>query len=746
MSMRGLAVLVLLLLLLSWTTEAGVVGLSKYMRAMHRSAWVKDVRHIGTLQVDHICIDMNQVLHGCFRTTRSQDHIMAKIFTKLDHIFAIARPRKSLVLAFDGPAPYAKVQTQRDRRMSHPESCIITPGTTFMNAVESMMLCYCMQRHIKLKLGDVAVFISDGTCPGEGELKIIDWVRQHMPLGDSSRADQPASKDTTLICGSDSDILVQSLCIGDVAPNTVVLQMSSEGIDAICNVTMLRAGIVQSTGLRWMERQGLSNSESKSIPPGGNTPPGAATDTATASMNALALQSSLQLDLVVLFALQGNDYLPKLRSISNSRALQAYGLAMNALPVSQRYLVDLQSGSFNFPALYMLFRTIDASNRRLPVALPVVLPDPIVALNMAVLRMYAVERNKSVSARAASDLVKSSLNWQEAVVNASAVSILRNEGTGEKEYFMSHDDEPHCGVSTVVFHADEARNSVSLQFWSEPNLRLWRASVSLHGKLYVSLKLHATKRSARRSLAELVLREVDAGAFTAYEDMREEACEALQRLRCLAAADPDPVGCASRVGGGEQPHWATNYVVEAGWEQVKVTADLLHDVDDECDESDDREGGNKDGGAYCSSGEEEPTAEVSSEEYLQYVRSCDVQHYLTGILWIAHMYGRGECPDLGYTYSDRPPITALAVLRYLERNAAQHAAVNRIKVSEGGAKGVYGEHGNTTPVLETIASAQDHLAGCVHVPKSDSRSLTADATGLCVLPEEGVKFLPLELR
>ena len=54
-------------------------------------------------RVDHVCIDMNQLLHGSFRTSSDPRHCIAKIFVGLDNILRLVEPTKSLVLTFDGP-------------------------------------------------------------------------------------------------------------------------------------------------------------------------------------------------------------------------------------------------------------------------------------------------------------------------------------------------------------------------------------------------------------------------------------------------------------------------------------------------------------------------------------------------------------------------------------------------------------------------------------------------------------------
>ena len=51
-----------------------------------------------------------------------------KIFLEMDCLLKLVEPTKTLVLTFDGPAPFAKLQTQRSRRITSPQNCLITPG------------------------------------------------------------------------------------------------------------------------------------------------------------------------------------------------------------------------------------------------------------------------------------------------------------------------------------------------------------------------------------------------------------------------------------------------------------------------------------------------------------------------------------------------------------------------------------------------------------------------------------------
>mgnify|MGYP002386855641 FL=1 len=96
------------------------------------------------------------------------------------------RPRK-VFLAFDGPAPLAKLLTQRKRRhrvlsvrqaSSAISSSHFTPGTKLMHDAKAA-LNYLATSHT-LSNVDV-VFVSGSDREGEGEFKIYDYINHHMP-------------------------------------------------------------------------------------------------------------------------------------------------------------------------------------------------------------------------------------------------------------------------------------------------------------------------------------------------------------------------------------------------------------------------------------------------------------------------------------------------------------------------------------------------------------------------------------
>jgi len=65
---------------------------------------------------DHVLIDANQLLHIAMRRSKSPSHALMMMIKELDKLLALASPRRSVVLALDGPPSAAKLATQRSRR------------------------------------------------------------------------------------------------------------------------------------------------------------------------------------------------------------------------------------------------------------------------------------------------------------------------------------------------------------------------------------------------------------------------------------------------------------------------------------------------------------------------------------------------------------------------------------------------------------------------------------------------------
>ncbi|KAF6767357.1 putative 5-3 exonuclease [Kalmanozyma brasiliensis GHG001] len=159
-------------------------------------------------EFDNLYLDMNGIIHNCshpndndasFRITETQ--IFLAVFAYIEHLFHKIKPKKVFFLAVDGVAPRAKMNQQRSRRFRTakeakeikekaerrgevlPEeeafdSNCITPGTPFM-AKLSQQLEYFIAKKITEDSDwrNVQVILSGHDVPGEGEHKIMEYIR-----------------------------------------------------------------------------------------------------------------------------------------------------------------------------------------------------------------------------------------------------------------------------------------------------------------------------------------------------------------------------------------------------------------------------------------------------------------------------------------------------------------------------------------------------------------------------------------
>lgn len=178
----------------------------------------------GNQHFDNLYLDMNGIIHPCSHpedkaAPETEDEMFIAIQEYIEMVLRMLKPKKLLYMAVDGVAPRAKMNQQRSRRFrasqetqekadqmkvikddlrsngvdvdsfskkdNHFDSNVITPGTNFM-----LNLSASLRQWIDERLSpdyedadgiwpkDMVVILSDAAAPGEGEHKIMDFIRK----------------------------------------------------------------------------------------------------------------------------------------------------------------------------------------------------------------------------------------------------------------------------------------------------------------------------------------------------------------------------------------------------------------------------------------------------------------------------------------------------------------------------------------------------------------------------------------
>ena len=197
------------------------MGIPSYFSQLVKN-YSEVIKHYENLNksVDNFYLDCNSIVYDTVRNIEEdednfEDILLQHVCEKIEEYIHIINPKQNIFIAFDGVAPVAKLEQQRNRRYKSNflskvnehfdkkqqwKLASITPGTNFMKKLSSFVNTYFKKNNKRFTVKNI--IISTSNEPGEGEHKLYEYIRTHP--------DQHRDK-ITIIYGIDADLIM--LCL-----------------------------------------------------------------------------------------------------------------------------------------------------------------------------------------------------------------------------------------------------------------------------------------------------------------------------------------------------------------------------------------------------------------------------------------------------------------------------------------------------------------------------------------------------
>jgi len=349
----------------------------------------------GLPRIHNLYLDTNGLIYDAVRVVGSNrgmsddDYealLIQTVCEKINEYLALFRPSDKVFIAFDGVAPVAKLNQQRERRYKSWFTTVveqtitrknalldptvatvavaatgaqkawntssITPGTRFMTKLNTQMRDYCAEK--ARVIGTTVEYIYSGSdAPGEGEHKIFEYIRDNAGVHKDT---------TTLIYGLDADLIMLCLNHLHVSEHIYLYRDTPEFIQSLDSTLSssdqyyldipefacsLEAVMRESTAGAAGARGGayISDAKTEAKAAAAATTAAAATGVAKAPRITPEVIAAID-DYIVMAFMLGNDFMPhfpslNLRTNGMTVLLQTYA---NMFRESKEYLVERKGG------------------------------------------------------------------------------------------------------------------------------------------------------------------------------------------------------------------------------------------------------------------------------------------------------------------------------------------------------------------------------------------------------------------
>ncbi|CAI2161950.1 15865_t:CDS:2 [Funneliformis geosporum] len=297
----------------------GVPGFFKWLSLRYPHI-VETVKKTPRSKTDFLYLDINALFHVAIRNKKfskkpkTPRRVLSKVFKEMDTAFSVCEPQILVYIAMDGVAPRAKMNEQRSRRYlaqtnqgssdssnistsesfddnslkaNHEkgsgffvpvDSVAISAGTSFMQSANDAIKFYIYQR-LNGKAKSLQVIFNDSSVAGEGEHKVFQFL--------NAQRKEPGynSKFRHIVCGGDADFIMYALLTHE--PNLRILRPGTNGDDVVLNINRLRKHILH--------------------------------DMVAPQLTAEINEENIIEDFVCIVNLLGNDFLPRLTHLGETR-------------------------------------------------------------------------------------------------------------------------------------------------------------------------------------------------------------------------------------------------------------------------------------------------------------------------------------------------------------------------------------------------------------------------------------------
>lgn len=190
----------------------------------NHSKIIKKIKDV--IRVENLYLDCNSIIYDSIHYLEklsenvTEDNIIHQVLKNIDNYILTVKPTNIIFIAFDGVAPVAKLEQQRQRRYKTLyqkkiynnifkiktekfNTSLITPGTQFMEVLNENIINYFSAPN-KYDENNVILSLSDEI--GEGEHKIFNYIRENA---------NELSESVNVVYGLDADLIM--LCMNHIS-------------------------------------------------------------------------------------------------------------------------------------------------------------------------------------------------------------------------------------------------------------------------------------------------------------------------------------------------------------------------------------------------------------------------------------------------------------------------------------------------------------------------------------------------